>query len=80
MLTAILREFRRTLAPGGRLLVGFFDGPDEEEFPHAVVSARYRSVEGMARVLGDAGFAVLDSEARQDPDRRPHASISAVAH
>lgn len=79
-LTAILREFRRTLAPGGRLLVGFFDGPDEEEFPHAVVSARYRSVEAMARVLGDAGFAVLDSEARRDPDRRPHASISAVAH
>ncbi|MGM1018497.1 MAG: class I SAM-dependent methyltransferase [Actinomycetota bacterium] len=79
-LTVILREFRRTLAPGGRLLVGFFDGVDEEKFPHAVVPARYWSVEGMARVLGDAGFTVLGSETRQDPDRRPHASISAVAH
>jgi SAM-dependent methyltransferase len=75
----ILGEFRRVLAPRGRLLLGFFEGADAEEFPHAVVTARYWSIEGMSDLLERAGFTVVDVESRQDPGRRAHASISAVA-
>lgn len=75
-LSAALAEFARALAPGGSLLIGFFDGA-EEEFDHAVTTARFWSVETMAGALERAGFVVQDSETRQDPGSRPHASIAA---
>lgn len=55
------------------------DRPDEEPFPQAVTTARYWTVEGMSVLLERAGFSVVNSEARVQDGRRPHASISAVA-
>jgi hypothetical protein len=55
------------------------DGADGEPFAHAVTTAHFWSVDGMSGHLERAGFAVIDSEARVQEARRPHASISAVA-
>jgi ubiquinone/menaquinone biosynthesis C-methylase UbiE len=75
---AVLRETARALAPGGRLLIGFFEGVAAEPFTHAVTTAYYWSVGGMRQMLRRSGFDVLDVETRQDPGRRPHAAISAI--
>lgn len=77
-LPAVLRETARALAPGGRLLMGFFEGAAGEPFTHAVTTAYYWSVDRMQRMLNGSGFDVLDVETRQDPDRRPHAALSAM--
>lgn len=77
-LPARLSEIGRVLSPGGRLLIGFFDGRDADPFPHAVVEAFTWSIDGMSRLLRDAGFEVLDAERRTDAGARPHASISAA--
>lgn len=76
-LRAALAEFARVLAPGGSVLVGFFDG-DEGEFDHAVTTARSWGVDAMKTLLEQAGFEVRDSETCQDPGARPHASVVAV--
>lgn len=73
-----LREISRALAKAGQLLVGFFDGPSGDSFPHAVTTAYYWSPEQMGHLLSDAGFAVLDVETRQDPGKRAHAAITAA--
>lgn len=78
-LHAALRSIRRMLRRGGRLLLGFFDGPDGAPFAHQVVTARTWSVEGMTGLLEDVGFTVVDSERRTDPGARPHAAVEAVA-
>lgn len=78
-LPALLTSARRLLRPGGRLLLGFFDGVDGEPFAHAVTTARYWSIDGMTALLDGAGFSVVDSDARVQAARRPHASISAIA-
>ncbi|WP_447948728.1 class I SAM-dependent methyltransferase [Microbacterium maritypicum] len=78
-LPSLLAAARRAIREGGHLLIGFFDGTDGEPFPHAVTTAHYWSVDGMSALLERAGFSVLDSEARVQDERRPHASISAVA-
>jgi SAM-dependent methyltransferase len=78
-LPSLLAAARRAIRTGGHLLVGFFDGPDGEPFPHAVTTARHWSVDGMSSLLQGAGFFVVDSDARVQDGRRPHASISAVA-
>lgn len=78
-LSALLAATRRVIHDGGHLLVGFFDGPDGEAFPHAVTTAHYWTIEGMSALLERAGFSVADSESRVQDGRRPHASISAVA-
>jgi SAM-dependent methyltransferase len=77
-LPLLLTAARRSIREGGRLLIGFFDGPDGDPFPHAVTTAHYWSVDGMSTLLERAGFAVIDSDARAQDGRRPHASISAV--
>ncbi|MFJ6428712.1 class I SAM-dependent methyltransferase [Microbacterium maritypicum] len=78
-LPSLLAAARRAIREGGHLLIGFFDGTDGEPFPHAVTTAHYWSVDGMSALLERAGFSVLDSDARVQDERRPHASISAVA-
>lgn len=78
-LPALLAAARLALRDGGALLLGFFDGADGEPFAHAVTTAHFWSVDGMSGHLERAGFAVIDSEARVQEGRRPHASISAVA-
>lgn len=44
---AVLAEVHRILAPGGSLLVGFFEGPTLEPFDHAVTTAYRWPVERM---------------------------------
>lgn len=78
-LPALLDAVRRALPAGGGLLVGFFDGADGEPFPHAVTTAHYWSIAGRTALLERAGFVVVDSDARVQDERRPHASISALA-
>lgn len=73
----ILGEFARCLRDGGSLLLGMFEGPRVEPFPHAITTAYFWSVEEMSRRLVDAGFRVEATESRVDPGRRPHAAIVA---
>jgi len=74
-----LAEIRRVLRPGGGLVLGFFDGPDLEPFPHAVTTAWFRSPTRLAADLERAGFQVVRSVQRQDPGARPCAVIVARA-
>ncbi|SEJ51385.1 Methyltransferase domain-containing protein [Arthrobacter sp. yr096] len=76
-ISQVLDEFSRCLKPGGSLLIGFFDGPAGESFPHAVTPAYFWSVEEMSARLQDAGFAVIGTHSRADPGVRPHAAIIA---
>jgi len=81
-LPAILAEFARALAPGGSILIGFFDGVPREPFPHAVTTAYFWSAEALTELLVDAGFAVLATERRGrmpgEASTRPHGAVSAV--
>ena len=65
-LPLVLREISRALTQGGQLLVGFFNGPPGDSFPHAVTTAYYWSPEHMGNLLSKAGFEVLDVETRHD--------------
>ena len=76
-ISRVLNEFARCLAPGGSLLLGFFDGPAGESFPHAVTSAYFWSVEEMSGLLQEAGFSIVSRHSRADPGVRPHAAIVA---
>ena len=73
-----LAEFRRALAPGGGLLLGFFEGAAVEAFDHAVVTAYRWPVASLAALLDEAGFDVADVHTRTAPEHRPHGAISAV--
>ncbi|KUM34921.1 class I SAM-dependent methyltransferase [Arthrobacter sp. EpRS71] len=73
----VMDEFARCLKPGGSLLIGFFDGPAGESFPHAVTPAYFWSVEEMSARLLKAGFVVVSTHSRVDPGARPHAAIVA---
>jgi SAM-dependent methyltransferase len=72
-----LHEFARALAPGGGLLLGFFESGKLRKFPHAVVDAYSWPVEELAELLSDAGFAVVERHTRTDAGHRPHAAIMA---
>jgi SAM-dependent methyltransferase len=80
-LPEILEEFARVLAPGGGLLLGFFDGEPREPFAHAVAPAYFWSAEALRGLLADAGFEVVTTETRgREPGEisaRPHGSLSA---
>lgn len=77
----ILSEFARVLAPGGSILIGFFDGEPREPFAHAVAPAFFWSADALAELLTDAGFAVVSSETRGreagEISARPHGSLVA---
>lgn len=75
---AMLEKIARALAPGGRLLMGFFEGVAAEPFTHAITTAYYWPVDQMRHMLSGSGFDVLDVEARHDPGKRPHAAITAI--
>jgi ubiquinone/menaquinone biosynthesis C-methylase UbiE len=75
---AVLSEIARALAPGGRLLMGFFEGAAAEPFAHAITPAYYWSVNHMRHMLSGSGFEVLDVETRQDSGKRPHAAVAAI--
>ncbi|BCW56896.1 MULTISPECIES: class I SAM-dependent methyltransferase [Micrococcaceae] len=76
-ISRVLDEFARCLAPGGGLLIGFFDGPAGESFPHAVTPAYFWSVEEISALLQEAGFSIVSTHSRADPGARPHAAIVA---
>ncbi|WOH18914.1 class I SAM-dependent methyltransferase [Paenarthrobacter sp. GOM3] len=77
-IAAVLAEFSRCLAPGGSLLLGFFEGEAVEEFAHAVTPAYFWPVAEMGKCLERAGFLVTSSNSRKDPETRPHAAIIAT--
>lgn len=80
-LPEILDEFARVLAPGGTLLLGFFDGEPSEPFEHAVAPAYFWSAESLGALLQDAGLDIVSREYRERmPDEvsvRPHGSLTA---
>lgn len=76
----VLETMHASLAPGGRLLLAFFDGDRVEEFPHAVTPAFYWPLQEMIDTVQQVGFTVTYSQRRHDPGRRPHAALYAVAH
>lgn len=76
-LPGMLAELARVTAPGGRILIGFFDGAPGEEFAHAVAPARYWSAPALAALLGDAGLDVVHAERRE---REPGAAGSVRPH
>lgn len=77
-LPSTVAEFSRVLRPGGRLLIGFFEGISAEPFPHAIATAYYWSVEAMSLMVNQAGLGVANIDRRQDAGKRPHAAIDAV--
>lgn len=72
-----LTEFARCIAPGGSLLLGFFEGPLIEAFPHVVTPAYLWPVDEMTRRLSNVGFTVVEKHARAGPGKRAHASVIA---
>lgn len=73
----VLDEFARCIKPGGSLLLGFFEGPALEPFPHAVTPAYFWPAEEISARLLKAGFVVVGTHSRVDPGARPHAAIVA---
>lgn len=67
-LPGILAEFGRVLAPGGGILIGFFDGEPGEPFAHAVAPSYFWSGGALSMLLRDAGF---DRESAGSRERRP---------
>jgi SAM-dependent methyltransferase len=79
-LDGVLAEFRRMLAPSGRLVIGFFDSDDEvAEFDHKVLAAYRWPVDELSARLTKAGFTELQRLKQQFPDRpdRKYAAIAA---
>lgn len=77
VLPAILRQLHRAVRPGGRLLIGFFDGPDATPFAHEISTAYSWRAATMRQRLIETGFTVRDVDQRKDPGHRAHASITA---
>ncbi|MDG4807691.1 class I SAM-dependent methyltransferase [Micromonospora sp. WMMD1120] len=80
-LDGVLIEFRRMLAPSGRLVIGFFDSDDEvAAFDHKVYTAYRWPVDEFSAHLTQAGFTELQRLQQQFPDRpdRKYAAIAAA--
>nr|WP_240897334.1 class I SAM-dependent methyltransferase [Kineococcus vitellinus] len=79
-LDGALIGIRRLLAPGGALVVGFFEGPVREPFEHRVTTAYRWPVDELADRLASAGFVEVERSQRpQEGERRPHAVLAARA-
>ena len=74
---APLTEFSRCLRQGGSLALGFFVGPDQEPFGHAVTTAYFWSVDGLGRRVEQAGLTVVDTQVRTEPGARPYGLLVA---
>jgi hypothetical protein len=75
----VFSGFRRALAPGGTLVVGFFDGPGIAPFDHKVTTAYYWPADEMSRRLARAGFTEIERLRRpEDGTHRAHAAIAAA--
>ena len=79
-LQGALTGVRRLLAPGGALVVGFFEGPVREPFEHQVTTAYRWPVDEVADLLAAAGFVEVERSRRpREGERRPHAVLAARA-
>lgn len=60
-------EFRRILAPGGHLLLGFFESENDPvtEFDHKVTAAYRWPIDRLATLAGEAGFIEVGRMLRQ---------------
>ena len=76
----VLEEFRRVTAPGGPLVVGFFDGGDEiAAFDHKDATAYRWPVDEFSARLARAGFTEVERRQRNaEGTHRPIAAIAAV--
>lgn len=63
-------EFRRVLAPGGHLLLAFFESRDEpvSTFDHAVTTAYHWPIDDLAGRVRDAGFTEVGRVLREPCD------------
>ncbi|GAA3121230.1 class I SAM-dependent methyltransferase [Nonomuraea salmonea] len=79
-----LTEFRRVLAPGGHLLIGFFESEGEPvtEFDHRVTAAYRWPIDEMADLLRKEGFTEVARMLREPLEgerfRRGHLLMRAV--
>ncbi|WP_432482911.1 class I SAM-dependent DNA methyltransferase [Kineococcus esterisolvens] len=75
-----LASVRRLLAPGGSLVVGFFEGSACEPFEHRVTTAYRWPVDELANRLASAGFVEVERSRRpREGERRPHAVLAVRA-
>ena len=78
-LEGVLAGIRRVLAPGGRLVAGFFAGDEGvAPFEHRVAPACRWPVDVFAERLAAAGFTELERRQRRAPER-PDRSYAAIA-
>lgn len=73
----LLAEFARVVRPGGGLVVGFFEGPELVPFDHAVTTAYFWPTGLLSARLEQAGFVVIDTDARTVPGTRRLGTIVA---
>lgn len=80
-LPLFLGELARVLEPGGSLLIGYFEGPPREQFPHAVAPAYFWSAAVLSELLADADLTVVSHERRDrmpgEASQRPHGAVAA---
>lgn len=75
-----LAEFARVLRPGGSLVLGCFDAPDDtgiEAFDHAVVTAYRWSPERLRSEVERVGFEIVETQRRSGAGYRPLAALVA---
>ncbi|MFI6784497.1 class I SAM-dependent methyltransferase [Micromonospora sp. NPDC050276] len=78
-LDGVLKEFRRVLAPAGRLVLGIFSADEVGAFDHKVVTAYRWPVDEFSERLTHAGFQEVERLPRPSDDQhRPHAAIAAI--
>ncbi|MER5458302.1 class I SAM-dependent methyltransferase [Micromonospora sp. NPDC002389] len=78
-LDAVLVEFRRVVAPGGRLVTALFVGEEVVAFDHKVLTAYRWPLDEFSRRLVRAGFTEVERLQRPgEGDRRPHAAVAAA--
>ncbi|NBE83918.1 methyltransferase domain-containing protein [Micromonospora sp. NEAU-HG-1] len=79
-LDGVLAEFRRAMAPAGRLVTSFFVGDEVAAFDHKVVTAYRWPVDEFSERLARAGFTEVERLQRpSEGPHRPHAAIAAIA-
>ncbi len=82
-LPEVFAEFRRVLAPGGHLLLGFQatdgPGPPAEAFDHKVTLAYKLSMDGVAELLREAGFDVRARMTREPEEGERFAQAALLA-
>lgn len=79
---AVLDKFARVLAPGGSLLIGYFDGMPREQFAHAVTPAFFWSADALEELLTAADFTLTHTERRErepgEVSARPHGATTVI--